>query len=294
MAVSTIPQPVKPLVDSLGARVGNLETGATGLGTRVGNLETVINNFLIDGSLPGSAGFHNSIFRGKSLGGSVTEAQYAAIGAGTFDGLFIGDYWTINNVNWRIAAFDYWLNHGDEGHVCQTHHAVIVPDTCLATSCEMNSTDITTGGYVGSDYYTASNSNTGKATAGAAITGAFGAEHILTHRELLTNAITDNLASAWSWYDCMFELMNENMVFGSSRGGGRPQIGINYNIGNSNAQFQLFVFSPNYISIQAPYWTRDINNEHNFTNVNAGGEGNAVGASDTTVGGIRPEFAIKA
>ena len=26
------------------------------------------------------------------------------------DDLFIGDYWTISGVNYRIAAFDYWLH----------------------------------------------------------------------------------------------------------------------------------------------------------------------------------------
>ena len=56
-------------------------------------------------ALTQNAGFHNSLFRGKSLGTSVTAAQWAAIGAGTFDDLFIGDYWTINGIVWRIAAF---------------------------------------------------------------------------------------------------------------------------------------------------------------------------------------------
>lgn len=76
-----------------------------------------------------NAGAHNAIYRGKSLGSTVTTAQYAAIKAGTFDDLYIGDYWTIGGVNYRIAAFDYYLNSGDTN--CTTHHVVIVPDTCL-------------------------------------------------------------------------------------------------------------------------------------------------------------------
>ena len=51
-----------------------------------------------------NAGAHNAIYRGKSLGSTVTTAQYAAIKAGTFDDLYIGDYWTIGGVNYRIAA----------------------------------------------------------------------------------------------------------------------------------------------------------------------------------------------
>ena len=53
-----------------------------------------------------NAGAHNAIYRGKNLGTSVTTAQYNAIKAGTFDDLYIGDYWVINGKTWRIAAFD--------------------------------------------------------------------------------------------------------------------------------------------------------------------------------------------
>ena len=96
---------------------------------------------------------HNSIYRGKYLGSAVTSAQWTAIKNGTFDDLFVGDYWTIGGVNWRIAGFNYWYNTGDTN--CTKNHAVIVPDSNLA-SCAMNSTNITTGAYVGSDFYTGS------------------------------------------------------------------------------------------------------------------------------------------
>src|SRR5699024_9521029 len=69
------------------------------------------------------AGAHNSVYRGKNLGASVTAEQYAAIAAGTFDDLYIGDYWTIGGVTYRIAAFDYYLHTGDTP--CTDHHAVI-------------------------------------------------------------------------------------------------------------------------------------------------------------------------
>lgn len=107
-----------------------------------------------------NAGAHNAIYRGKSLGSTVTTAQYAAIKAGTFDDLYIGDYWTIGGVNYRIAAFDYYLNSGDTN--CTTHHVVIVPDTCLYNAqmhntssggWESGAANTTAGGYVGSDMY---------------------------------------------------------------------------------------------------------------------------------------------
>lgn len=107
-----------------------------------------------------NAGAHNAIYRGKSLGSTVTTAQYNAISAGTFTDLYIGDYWTISGVNYRIAAFDYYLHCGDTETT--KHHVVLVPDTCLyyAQMCSTDSGgwessgDTTAGGYVGSDMYT--------------------------------------------------------------------------------------------------------------------------------------------
>ena len=81
----------------------------------------------LNGKMPNNAGSHNGIFRGKNLGTSVTQGQWTAIQNGTFDDLYIGDYWVIGGFNWRIAAFDYYLNCGDASFT--SHHAVIVPDT---------------------------------------------------------------------------------------------------------------------------------------------------------------------
>ena len=106
--------------------------------------------------------------------------------------MYVGDYWTIGGVNWRIAHFDYWLGCGDTA--CTKHHIVVVPDTCLYNA-QMHNTpsgqyeggaaNTTEGGYIGSDMY-----KTGLNQAKTIITNAFGAEHILSHRELLVNAVT--------------------------------------------------------------------------------------------------------
>ena len=56
---------------------------------------------------------HNSVARGANLGSSLTDAQSAAIRDGSFNGLYLLDYWTINGVNWRIVAFDYYYGTGD-------------------------------------------------------------------------------------------------------------------------------------------------------------------------------------
>lgn len=81
------------------------------------------------------AGYHNSIYRGKDLGTAVTDEQKAAIKSGTFEDLFIGDYWKINGVKYIIAAFDYYLNkytqyydilEGTRTGILQDHHITIV------------------------------------------------------------------------------------------------------------------------------------------------------------------------
>ena len=112
-----------------------------------------------------NAGSHNCIYRGKNLGSSVTAAQYSATAAGTFDNLFIGDYWIIDGITWRIAAFDYWFGYGDTR--CTTHHILVVPDQNLnvgdgSTTHWMNATDTTVGAYVGSDWRTGNNGNGGQ------------------------------------------------------------------------------------------------------------------------------------
>ena len=146
-----------------------------------------------------NSGAHNGIFRGKSLGSTVTEAQWSAISAGTFDGLYIGDYWTIGGVVWRIAAFDYYYNCGDTAF--KKHHVVIVPDTNLYNHV-MNDGNVTTGAYVGSKMYTE-----GLEQAKATINNAFGSSHVLSHRIYLSNATSNGRASAGAWTDSTVDLM---------------------------------------------------------------------------------------
>ena len=154
-----------------------------------------------------NSGAHNAIYRGKYLGSSVTETQWDAISAGTFDDLYVGDYWTIGGVNWRIAAFDYYYNCGDTNFT--KHHVVIVPDTVLYTHV-MNDTNITTGAYVGSKMYTE-----GLEQAKTTINNAFGSSHVLSHRIYLSNTTSNGCASAGAWADSTVDLMCEHMVYGS-------------------------------------------------------------------------------
>lgn len=238
----------------------------------------------LNSKMPNNAGSHNGIYRGKSLGSSVTQAQWNAISAGTFDDLYIGDYWTIGGVNWRIAAFDYYYNAGDTAFT--KHHAVIVPDTSLY-SHNMNDTNVTTGGYVGSKMYTE-----GLEQAKTQIQNAFGVSHVLTHRLLLTNATTNGYASGGAWFDSIVDLMCETMVYGSmiiSPMNNGTNIPYNYRI--EKGQLPLFQMAPQYtFNRSGTYWLRDVVSSANFANVSHAGNANYNNASDA--GGVRPAFCI--
>lgn len=230
-----------------------------------------------------NAGAHNSIYRGKNLGTTVTEEQWEAISSGTFTDLYIGDYWVIGGVNWRIAAFDYYLNCGDTSFT--KHHAVIVPDTCLY-SAQMNTTNVTTGAYKGSAMYTA-NLTQAKST----INSAFGSSHVLSHRIYLSNATSNGRASAGEWTDSTVDLMCEHMVYGSgifspvSDGSNVPN---NYRV--EKGQLPLFALEPSRICNRDTWWLRDVITAASFAVVSLGGDANYGGASNSY--GVRPAFCI--
>jgi hypothetical protein len=239
-----------------------------------------------------NAGAHNAIYRGKSLGSTVTTAQYAAIKAGTFDDLYIGDYWTIGDVNYRIAAFDYYLNSGDTN--CTTHHVVIVPDTCLynaqmhntsSGSWESGAANAAAGGYVGSDMYK-SNLEQAKTTIKSAFSG-----HVLKHRIYLTNAVANGRASGGAWCDSEVDLMCEQMVYGSgifspvSDGSNVPA---NYRVEKS--QLPLFQHEPSRICNRATWWLRDVITASGFADVDSNGYAHYYYASLSL--GVRPAFCI--
>lgn len=80
-----------------------------------------------------SLSVRRNTFRGKDLGDTVTNLQKAMIKGGDFKGLFLGDYWTINNVKWRIVDFNYWWGAGNGSTVVKKHHLVIMPDSLPTT-----------------------------------------------------------------------------------------------------------------------------------------------------------------
>lgn len=216
---------------------------------------------------PGAA-THNAIYRGKYLGDTVTAEQAAAIADGSFEDLFIGDYWTMGGVNYRIADFDYWYRTGfPEASRVKKHHAVIVPDTSIATE-QMNGSNTTSGGYRNS--LTKSKMND--------TISALPPE--IRSRLLVHNALLDG-----TWTETSVDLMNEIMVYGCYI------LADNSNKQTSeNRQLSLFQMSPQARYAGGNYWLRNYANATEFTLVSYYGDASKDAATSTY--GIRPVFAI--
>lgn len=224
---------------------------------------------------------HRLVFRGKNLGSVVTTEQLAAIQAGTFEGLWLGDYWVINGTTWRIADFDYWYGKGDSA--CKKHHIVIIPDKSLG-SIQMNTSATTEGGYVGSLAYT-----TNLADAKSKVANVFG-DSVMSHRSYLCNAVTNGVPSNGTWCDSTVDLPNEYMMFGHGHYGQPNSVSGTGNYDTSDSvQLALMAARPEYINIDTT-WLRDIASTQRFAVVHAQGALFCCNADWNL--GVRPVFAI--
>lgn len=266
---------------SAGADATAAESAKTAAETAATNAENAAER--AEALVYSGAGAHNSVYRGKDLGSSVTAEQYAAIAAGTFDDLYIGDYWTIGGVTYRIAAFDYYLRA--DGTDITTHHVTLAPDNQMHTHV-MNDTNVTTGGYVGTKMYTE-----GLDQAKETINAAFGSAHVLNHKQYLCNAVTNGKPSGGSWYDSTVELMTEQNVYGGKifgAGNDGSTVPSLYTVDKS--QYPLFAFRPDMISNRNGFWLRDVVSAAGFAYVT--NYGNAGSNFASTASGVRPAFSI--
>lgn len=225
---------------------------------------------------------HRMVFGGRNLGSFVTAAQKTAIHDGSFLGMLVGDYWNINNIVWRIADIDYWLNTGDTPFTA--HHLVIMPDSPIVNSVRMNDTDTTSGGYVGTDMYT----TTLPALKTIVCDAAF-PNMILAHDEYLVNGVTNGVQTSAIWASSSVELPSEIMMYGSR------VISSNDNrVGSRTLDRQelaLFTLMPCYVrSTSYTVWLRDVASDTTFAVV--GGNGLANSMSVSNYGNVRPVFAI--
>lgn len=243
-------------------------------------------------------------YRGKNITGYYNDGSlYTMIGNGTFDDIYVGDYIVANNITWLIADIDNYLHTGDVD--LYKHHATIIPAKPLENS-GMNSTDTTSGGYMGSEMVTGNVIDETKVTLTLPaaleqyIIPAFG-NHVLSYRNMLTNIVDTTLispgyskwtgvASDWKWYDRKLDLMSEVNVYGtniwSSSG---------YDTGIDNHQYAIFQLRPEFINsyekARFHYWLKNVSSLQRFSHVDVYAISNGTWSSQN-LRGVRPRFLI--
>ena len=237
--------------------------------------------FLLFDSIPT---MHKTLYRGKYLGASFTAAQKTAVQNGTFAGLWVGDYWTIGGVNWRIADVNYWYGKGDTAF--NTNHLVIVPDS-IFPELAWHGTSTTAMGYGGSLMRT-TNLAVAKTAAGAAFPSS-----VLTHRELFNSSISSGIPANTTWYDSTLDLMNEIMLTGSyvmTVASTSATLSNRYTVDQS--QLALFRLNPALMNAvgRVAYWLRDV--ASSLAVVRHGTDGHQTVQDPTYPCGVRPVFAI--
>ena len=250
-------------------------------------------------NFPDGAEAHNAMWGGRDITASFNNGTVSAnIANGTFRDIFPGDYITKQvtisgktyTVNWVIADCDYWINKGDTA--VTVHHVAIVPQAPIFDA-NMNATNTTEGGYMGSRMF--------KETIPACATGivnAFGASHILTFRDWLISGMTANQISSglpnftggaqWGaspWVSVQCDLMTEKMVLGAPVNSASA-----LDEWCATRQMSAFRLSENLINYNRQwYWLRSIVSSANFALVGGNGSACTVLASDSF--GVRP-FAL--
>lgn len=222
----------------------------------------------------------NSLITEYDMGTAFTLEMSNDIRNGTFNLVRTGGYITLNGRKYWAGDANYRKNCGDTA--LTTNHMLFFPDVSLFDMA-WNDTNDTTGGYVNSKIKTE-----GMAQALEIVKGDFGADHILNHRILLTNAVSNGLSSGWAWYDSQIDLMSEKMVYGSHAWGGGSQNG--YDTGADKSQIALFKARHDLITNRQNYWLRDVRSAAFACYVLT--DGRAIGWSASNVLGVRPAVLV--
>lgn len=226
---------------------------------------------------------HNNIFRGHDLLNYFTNLDKLqnAVSSGDFSKIYIGDYVkkTITysgkqyTTKYRVAGINTFKNYGDTA--LTRNHLVLIPDRLF--DAQMNTSNTTSGGYVGSRMYTTVLPALLNALAGSSSTPFYG--KIISYRELFANAENN-----WAWYDNSLCLLSEMEAYGS-----RIFASYGHSIG-FYAQMPLFKLNPDYISKfnHTNIWLRSVNSSADFCFADGYGDASVYYASNSY--GVRPRF----
>ena len=237
-----------------------------------------------------NAAVRRNIFRGAFLGESITSAQWDAIRNGNFNEMFLGDFWKLNGVQYRIADFDYWLCVGSGDHYCLTHHVVLIPDTSMTAAIPMFTEQDTSAGYPESNIF-----KNILPTVDATLKSTFGEDHLLVHSEIFATGYTDGIPTGGRWFhDVISVIPNNIMIYGTRTFTNLANLGTNqipYAYTVDKTQLALYRSSTVEINrYRQSYWLRDIISKTRCEICE--GDGYADASLVTANHRVRPVFAI--
>ena len=267
-----------------------------------------------------NAGFHNSIYRGKNLGTTVTNDQWNEIYNGTFKDMYIGDYWVLNGEKKVITHFNYYKNIGVTPFT--KNHIIVMNESSMNLTDYYDfsndiSQQITVGAYdCGSESSTrfrwnikytppATEGETGTWSHSAGlykqshiyvdvlpaaqrkIEALIGASHLLKCSKLLPSAVSSSgIASNWAWTSSSstlkIDLPNETQVHGQQIWAGSRQ----YEIGSDKSQLAIFRLNPQFTCTRESWWLRTVVNSASVAYIND--YGGALYLSAGYAIGLRP------
>ncbi len=237
-------------------------------------------------------------YRGKDItsyyNGTKVNGRdlYGQISNGTFDDIYVGDYFKgKNGTIWLIADLDNywhqgWKDKDDTYNLTglNVHHATIIPANKLQDS-RMNDTNTAVGGYKESEMYktTLPSILTNK------ITPDFGT-HVLSYQNLVSYKTDDAGASDWVWETRQVDLMSEANVFGTMVASSSL-----YDIGIDNRQYAIFQLKPELINQDLSgnrygYWLKAVTNSTSFARLSV--DCSVSGYFPSVSAGVRPRFLI--
>ena len=261
---------------------------------------------LLSVSEQATAGFHNSIYRGKNIQSYLTDGSLYKRINGTdsyelFEDLFIGDYFDITMPQTSLSSAqtvrcllaDYYLRSGDSETTF--HHVVIVPFNSFVNTAKMYDSNINTQGYNGSAMH-----STTLPIYATALESVF-STHLKTFKDSLSTAgVTSGTsmagagfagyASGWGWQSVKLRLMSEPQVYGTTVFSSSF-----YDVGVAKTQLALFRLAPERIvamnggtgtNSRANWWLSAVASGAGFARVGSGGDAGNAGASGSY--GVRP------
>ena len=238
------------------------------------------------------AQMHNGIFQERDITESVGVDELCnRAQSGNFGDLALGNYIKVNitttlpdesevneDVELMIGGFNTYLNVGNTPFA-KPHILMLLRGAGFKTTAKMNETATTDGGYIATDMHT----NVLPAYA-TALKDVFG-EHLLKHKELLTNKVTDGKSNGWGWADVDLCLMTEVEVFGttvfSSSG---------YDVGSGCEKLPVFNFINPVQYQRSHFWLRAVASAAHFALCY--GHGSPTYLSASTALCVRPYFLL--